>query len=71
MKSKIRLSAATKQVRGELNTLTEVMEGYEKWVTSTQGIAEDSLDIYRQIEQCKVSSYLSRWMPHWYYLVTE
>ncbi|XP_052810329.1 dystrophin-like isoform X2 [Mya arenaria] len=44
----------TKKFYDELKSLTELVTTYEKWLTATEIIAEETPDITRQMEQCKV-----------------
>ncbi|XP_064628408.1 dystrophin-like isoform X4 [Lineus longissimus] len=51
---RITLEAETKHFYEELNSLQEVMAGYEKWVNTAEKVAEEATEMSKQLEQCKV-----------------
>ncbi|XP_070191463.1 dystrophin-like isoform X2 [Littorina saxatilis] len=44
----------TKKFYSELNTLKDLVAGYEKWVGATEKVADEAHDISKQLDQCKV-----------------
>ncbi|KAK7483287.1 hypothetical protein BaRGS_00025454, partial [Batillaria attramentaria] len=44
----------TKKFYSELTMLLELVAGYEKWVGTTEKIAEEAQEISKQLDQCKV-----------------
>lgn len=53
-KKQVMDSSELGQWRDELATLTSVLLAYDKWVSQVEGIADDAMDISRQLEQCRV-----------------
>ena len=51
---KVNLNIETKKLYHELHALQEVMSSYEKWIGITEKIPEESVEISKQLEQCKV-----------------
>ena len=42
------------QWHDELATLTSILVAYEKWASQVEQIAEEAMEISRQLEQCRV-----------------
>ena len=55
-KEKVIINNEVKLFYDELAMLLEVLTGYEKWINMQEKIAEDILDLNRQMEQCRVSN---------------
>jgi len=53
--SKVNLSSKSKQVYSELSALQEVVKVYEKWVLSEGPVADEFMELSRQLEHCRVS----------------
>ena len=53
-KAKVIINNEVKLFYDELTVLLEVLTGYEKWINMQENIAEDVLDLNRQMEQCRV-----------------
>ena len=51
---KVNLNIETKKLYNELHALQEVMSSYEKWIGVSETIPEESVEISKQLEQCKV-----------------
>ena len=51
---KVNLNIETKKLYDELHALQEVMSSFEKWIGITEKIPEESVEISKQLEQCKV-----------------
>ena len=51
---KVNLNIETKKMYDDLHALQEVMTSYEKWIGLSERIPEESVDISKQLEQCKV-----------------
>ena len=51
---KVNLNIERKKLYDELHALQEVLLSYEKWIGITDKIPEESVDISKQLEQCKV-----------------
>ncbi len=49
------LDSDTKQFYDELGGLQEMVDNYEKWVNTADKIADEAMEISRQLEQCRVS----------------
>uniref|UniRef100_A0A2C9KMX3 Dystrophin n=1 Tax=Biomphalaria glabrata TaxID=6526 RepID=A0A2C9KMX3_BIOGL len=52
--TKVDLNYEMKNFYTELTALQDLMASYEKWIKSADTIAEESPDIIRQLDQCKV-----------------
>ncbi|XP_078330229.1 dystrophin-like isoform X4 [Crassostrea virginica] len=52
--TKVNLNIQSKKFYDELHALQELMSSYEKWVSSAERIAEEALEITKQLEQCRV-----------------
>ncbi|XP_055889039.1 dystrophin-like isoform X6 [Biomphalaria glabrata] len=52
--TKVDLNYEMKKFYTELTALQDLMASYEKWIKSADTIAEESPDIIRQLDQCKV-----------------
>ena len=55
--TKVNLNIQSKKFYDELHALQELMSSYEKWVSSAERIAEEALEITKQLEQCRVCLY--------------
>ena len=55
---KVNLNIERKKLYDELHALKEVMSSYEKWIGVTDKIPEESIEISKQLEQCKVCKHL-------------
>jgi hypothetical protein len=53
-KQKVEFNVKSKKFYDELNSLKDLVGTYEKWVGSAEIIAEDAVDINKQVEQSKV-----------------
>ncbi len=51
----VMLDSDTKQFYDELGGLQEMVDSYEKWVNTADKIADEAMEISRQLEQCRVS----------------
>ena len=51
---KILVSSDMKQFSDELTSLREILVSYEKWVATEEKVADEALEISRQLEQCRV-----------------
>ena len=60
-KEKVIINNEVKLFYDELAVLLEVLTGYEKWINMQEKIAEDILDLNRQMEQCRVSGTVLSW----------
>uniref|UniRef100_A0A8W8JFQ6 Dystrophin n=1 Tax=Magallana gigas TaxID=29159 RepID=A0A8W8JFQ6_MAGGI len=52
--TKVNLNIQSKKFYDELHALQELMSSYEKWVSSAERIAEEAMEITKQLEQCRV-----------------
>lgn len=52
--TKVHLNIQSKKFYDELHALQELMSSYEKWVSSAERIAEEAMEITKQLEQCRV-----------------
>ncbi|GFR63477.1 dystrophin [Elysia marginata] len=52
--TKVDLNYELKKFNTELSALQELMESYEKHITTAETVGEDAADITRQLDQCKV-----------------
>lgn len=53
--NKVDLNIETKKLYNELNTLKELIQSYEKWANTVESVAEEAVEISKQIDQCRVS----------------
>lgn len=57
------LNMETKKFYDELHGLQELMGSYEKWVGTAENIAEEAVEITKQLEQCRVGICVSPLSP--------
>lgn len=53
--NKVDLNFQIKKFYDELHALQELNVSYEKWVGTAERIAEEAMEISKQLEQCRVS----------------
>ena len=56
-KHKVHVNSQNKRFYTDLGAMTEILESYERWMTTQEKVATESLEISRQLEQCKVKKH--------------
>ena len=59
-KQKVTTSVALKQFYDQLATLQQIVDGYERFICNEGRVSDEAMEIFRQLEQCRVS-----WPTHW------
>ncbi len=54
-REKITMGNDLKQFYGELEGIQRIIMGYEKWISTVEKVADEALELHRQMEQCRVS----------------
>ena len=65
---KIVLDSKVKEVQDQLASLQEILSSYEKWVSAEERVADEALEISRQLEQCRVSRQTGRFICYLVYI---
>ena len=65
---KIVLDSKVKEVQDQLASLQEILSSYEKWVSAEERVADEALEISRQLEQCRVSRQTGRCICYLVYI---
>lgn len=55
-KHKITVASENKKFYNDLAVLQEILHTYDRWISTQENVATESLEISKQLEQCKVCS---------------
>ena len=54
-KQKVTTSVALKEFYDQLATLQQIVDGYERFICNEGRVSDEAMEIFRQLEQCRVS----------------
>ena len=54
-KHKVHVSSQHKRFYTDLGAMQEILDSYERWLSTQEKVATESLEISKQLEQCKVT----------------
>ena len=53
-KQKVTTSVALKEFYDQLATLQQIVDGYERFICNEGRVSDEAMEIFRQLEQCRV-----------------